>query len=88
MSQERVNTTGSEPNGPNPGQRPSRGGTRGGRGRQRWKRGHQTKHNFTGKTKEMNGHVFQLRVEQKKKAISGDPGTAAGIRIIGLQERN
>ena len=62
-----MNTTGSEPSGPNPGQRPSRGGTRGGRGRQRWKRGHQTKHNFTGKTKEMNGHVFQLRVEQKKK---------------------
>ena len=79
-----MNTTGSEPSGPNPGQRPSRGGTRGGQGQQRWKKGHQSKHNFTGKTKEMNGHVFQLRVEQKKRTIPGDTGTVAGICIISL----
>ena len=69
MPQGRTDCTGhtsSEPGGPNPGQRFSRGGTRGGRGKPRWNRNKQVKHAFNGKTKEMNGQLFLLRVEQKK----------------------
>ena len=54
MLQEHTTTTGPDPGGPNPGQRSNRGGTRGGRGQQRWNKNKQSKHNFTGKTKEMN----------------------------------
>ena len=67
MSQERTSITSLEPSGPNPGHRPSRGGTRGGRECQRWNKNKQSKYVFTGKTKEMDGNVFQLRVEQKKR---------------------
>ena len=52
--------------GSEPGQRTSRSGTRGGCGRQKWKN-RSTRNTFTGKTKEMNAHVFQLQVEQKCK---------------------
>ena len=64
---ERTNTTTPDSGGPNPGPRPGRGNNRGGQGRPRWSKNKQPRHNFTGKTKEMNGHVFQLRVEQRKK---------------------
>ena len=37
------------------------------RTRQKWSKGRQNS-NFTGKTREMNGQVFQLQLEQKKKA--------------------
>ena len=62
-------TTGTipDPGAPHPGQRSGRGSNRGGRSRQKWNRNKQNKHTFIGKTKEMNGHVFQLRVEQCKK---------------------
>ena len=52
--------------GSNPGQRTGRSGTRGGRGRQRWNP-KSNKNTFNGKTREMNGNVFQLQVEQKRK---------------------
>ena len=35
--------------------------------KQKWSRNRQNNANFTGKTREMNGQVFQLQLEQKKK---------------------
>ena len=81
-----TNATTVDPGGPNPGQRPGRGNNRGDRGQQKWNRNKQSKYNFTGKIKEMNGHVFQLRVEQKKRTVSGNNGTTTGACIISLQE--
>ena len=52
--------------GSDPGQRTSRSGTRGGRNRTKWNN-KPNRNTFTGKTKEMNSHVFQLQVEQKRK---------------------
>ena len=67
MSQESSIQSTPKSGGSNPGQRPSRNGTQGCRGRQKWEKSKQNKGNFTGKTKEMNGHVFQLQVEQRCK---------------------
>ena len=64
---ERTNVTTTTSGSPHPGQRSGRGNNRGSRGKPRWNKNRQNKYNFTGKTKEMNGHVFQLRVEQKKR---------------------
>ena len=62
-----MNPTNTTPGGPHPGQRSGRGNSRGGRDKPRWNKGKSGRNTFTGKTKEMNGHVFQLRVEQKKR---------------------
>ena len=65
----RPNSSHREPNtnrGSDPGQRTGRSGTRGGRVRQKWNP-KSNKNTFNGKTREMNGNVFQLQVEQKRK---------------------
>ena len=67
MSQETNNSRTPNSSGPNPGQRSSRGGTRGDRGRQQWNRTKQNKSTFVRQTKEMNDNVFQFQVEQKRK---------------------
>ena len=61
------NSNNPESSGSNPGQRSSRSTNRGGRGNKKWNRNKYSKNGFSGKTKEMNGHVFQLQVEQRKK---------------------
>ena len=52
----------SNAHGSEPGHRTSRSGTRGGCGRQKWSN-RSNQNVFTGKTKEMNSHIFQLQVE-------------------------
>ena len=61
-----THTESSNTRGPELGQRTNRGGTRVNRGRSKWSN-RNNKNTFTGKTKEMNSHVFQLQVEQKRK---------------------
>ena len=62
------NSGGTNQRGPNPGTAIGMGGTRRhNNAKAKWNRSKQTKNTFIGKTKEMNGHVFQLHAEQKKK---------------------
>ena len=54
--------------GPDPGYNAGRGRTpRQGKPKPKWNRSKQQKNAFVGKTKEMQGHVFQLHAEQKRK---------------------
>ena len=51
----------------NPRHMPGRNTSRDGHGRNRWNCNKSNKSKFTGKTKEMHGHVFELQVERKQK---------------------
>ena len=62
------NSGGTNQRGPDPGTTTGTCGTRRhNKTKAKWNRSKQAKNTFTGKTKEMNRHVFQLHAEQKKK---------------------